>query len=39
MKLGAFFMPSHPPERPLFDALQWDLAQLEQLDRLGFHEG
>ena len=38
MKLGAFFMPSHPPERPLFDALQWDLEQLEQLDRLGFHE-
>ena len=38
MKLGAFVMPSHPPERPLIEGYRWDLAQLEQLDRLGFHE-
>ncbi len=38
MRLGAFFMPSHPPERKLWDALQWDLAQLEELDRRGFAE-
>jgi alkanesulfonate monooxygenase SsuD/methylene tetrahydromethanopterin reductase-like flavin-dependent oxidoreductase (luciferase family) len=38
VKLGAFFMPSHPPERALGDAIDWDLAQLERLDRLGFSE-
>jgi alkanesulfonate monooxygenase SsuD/methylene tetrahydromethanopterin reductase-like flavin-dependent oxidoreductase (luciferase family) len=38
MKLGAFLMPSHPPERSLVQAIDWDLAQLERLDRLGFHE-
>jgi len=38
MKLGAFIMPSHPPERSLIDGYRWDLAHLEELDRLGFHE-
>jgi alkanesulfonate monooxygenase SsuD/methylene tetrahydromethanopterin reductase-like flavin-dependent oxidoreductase (luciferase family) len=38
MKLGAFMMPSHPPERPLLDGYAWDLAQLERLDRMGFDE-
>lgn len=38
MKLGAFTMPSHPPERPLMDGYRWDLEQLVTLDRLGFHE-
>lgn len=30
MKLGAFLMPSHPPERAIGAAIDWDLAQLEQ---------
>lgn len=38
MKLGAFVMPSHPPERSIVDGARWDLAQLQRLDRLGFHE-
>ena len=38
MKLGAFVMPSHPPERALLDGVRWDLEQLVLLDRLGFHE-
>jgi alkanesulfonate monooxygenase SsuD/methylene tetrahydromethanopterin reductase-like flavin-dependent oxidoreductase (luciferase family) len=38
MKLGAFVMPSHPPERSLIDGYRWDLEHLVLLDRLGFHE-
>jgi alkanesulfonate monooxygenase SsuD/methylene tetrahydromethanopterin reductase-like flavin-dependent oxidoreductase (luciferase family) len=38
MKLGAFVMPSHPPERELAAGVAWDLRQLQVLDRLGFHE-
>lgn len=38
MKLGAFIMPSHPPERPLIEGYRWDLEQLRTLDRMGFHE-
>jgi alkanesulfonate monooxygenase SsuD/methylene tetrahydromethanopterin reductase-like flavin-dependent oxidoreductase (luciferase family) len=38
LKLGAFVMPSHPPERPWLDGYRWDLDQLVRLDRLGFHE-
>ena len=38
MQLGAFMMPSHPPERPLLDGIAWDLAQLRRLDALGFAE-
>ena len=38
MYLGAFVMPSHPPETGVYEGLQYDLAQLELLDRLGFHE-
>lgn len=38
MKLGAFVMPSHPPERPLMEGYRWDLEHLVLLDRLGFHE-
>ena len=38
MKLGAFVMPSHPPERPLMEGYRWDLEQLVRLDELGFHE-
>ena len=38
MKLGAFLMPSHPPERGIREGIAWDLATLRLLDRLGFHE-
>lgn len=38
MKLGAFVMPSHPPERSLIDGYRWDLEHLQLLDRLGFRE-
>ena len=38
VNLGAFMMPSHPPERPLLDGIAWDLAQLRRLDALGFTE-
>ena len=38
MHLGAFLMPSHPPERALLDGIRWDLAQLRRLDALGFAE-
>ena len=38
MFLGAFMMPSHPPERGIREGMQWDLEQLALLDRLGFQE-
>jgi alkanesulfonate monooxygenase SsuD/methylene tetrahydromethanopterin reductase-like flavin-dependent oxidoreductase (luciferase family) len=38
LKLGAFVMPSHPPERPLIDGYRWDLEHLSLLDRKGFRE-
>lgn len=38
MKLGAFFMPSHPPERSLMAAHDWDLAEIEYLDKIGFDD-
>jgi alkanesulfonate monooxygenase SsuD/methylene tetrahydromethanopterin reductase-like flavin-dependent oxidoreductase (luciferase family) len=38
LKLGAFLMPSHPPERSLRDGIAFDLATLRLLDRLGFDE-
>ena len=38
MKLGAFIMPSHPPERSIREGYAWDLANLRLLDRLGFDE-
>lgn len=38
MKAGVFMMPSHPPERSLYDGHQWDLDHLELADKLGFHE-
>ena len=31
-------MPSHPPERNLYDGHQWDLQQLRWADELGFSE-
>lgn len=38
MDLGLFLMPSHPPERSLFDATQWDLQMICQADQLGYTE-
>ena len=38
MKYGMFMMPSHPPERELHAAHQWDLDCLELADDLGFSE-
>ena len=36
MDYGLFTMPSHPPERSLFDGQQWDLQVLRWADELGF---
>jgi alkanesulfonate monooxygenase SsuD/methylene tetrahydromethanopterin reductase-like flavin-dependent oxidoreductase (luciferase family) len=38
MDYGLFTMPSHPPERSLFDGHQWDLQQMRWADELGFSE-
>ncbi|HYM32683.1 MAG TPA: LLM class flavin-dependent oxidoreductase [Candidatus Cybelea sp.] len=38
MDLGLFTMPSHPPERSLYDGQQWDLQVLRWADELGFQE-
>lgn len=38
MQLGMFLMPSHPPERSLFDGQQWDLKMLGWADDLGYSE-
>lgn len=38
MKYGMFMMPSHPPERDLVEAHEWDLDCLELADQLGFNE-
>ena len=38
MKLGLFMMPSHPPERKLIDAHNWDLDYLQLVDELGYDE-
>ena len=38
LRLGALLMPSHPPERSIAEGQQWDLEELERLDRLGYSE-
>ncbi len=38
MKLGAFLMPSHPPERSLSEGQALDVEELERLDSFGFQE-
>ena len=38
MDYGLFTMPSHPPERSLYDGHQWDLQTLRWADELGFSE-
>ncbi len=38
MKLGAFLMPSHPPERSIAEGQALDLDELARLDSFGFDE-
>ena len=38
MEYGLFAMPSHPPERSLYDGQQWDLQVIRWADELGFAE-
>lgn len=38
MDVGLFLMPSHPPERSLYDGQQWDLQVLRWADELGYRE-
>ena len=38
MEVGLFLMPSHPPERALFDAHQLDLDVITLADKLGYKE-
>ena len=38
MEIGLFTMPSHPPERSLYDGQQWDLQVLRWADELGYKE-
>src|ERR1700739_4566023 len=38
MELGLFTMPSHPPERSLYDGQKWDLQVLRWADELGYSE-
>lgn len=38
MNVGMFLMPSHPPERSLYDGQQWDLQVLRWADELGYTE-
>ena len=38
MEYGVFMMPSHPPEREVFQAHQWDLDCLVLADELGYSE-
>ena len=38
MNYGLFAMPTHPPERSLYDGHRWDLQVLRWADELGFSE-
>src|SRR6201993_2177112 len=38
MQYGLFTMPSHPPERGLFEGHSWDLQTLRWADEFGFSE-
>lgn len=38
VKFGAFFMPTHPPERTICDGQIWDLDDLKRLDALRVEE-
>ena len=38
MEYGLFMMPSHPPERDIYDAHQWNLECLAQGDQSGYIE-
>ena len=38
VEIGLFTMPSHPPERSLYDGQEWDLQTLRWADELGYKE-
>lgn len=38
MNVGMFMMPSHPPEREIYQAHQWDLDAISLADEIGFSE-
>jgi len=38
MQYGLFTMPSHPPERGLYDGHRWDLQTLRWADEFGYSE-
>ena len=38
MRLGLFLMPSHPPERSLYDAQQWDLDCIQLAEKYDLSE-
>ena len=38
VEIGLFTMPSHPPERDLYEGQEWDLQTLRWADELGYKE-
>ncbi|BCJ88541.1 LLM class flavin-dependent oxidoreductase [Effusibacillus dendaii] len=38
LELGLFLMPSHPPERSLYEGTEWDLQVIRWADELGYKE-
>ncbi|MFB4162351.1 LLM class flavin-dependent oxidoreductase [Alteribacillus sp. JSM 102045] len=38
MKIGLFLMPTHPPERSLYDATEWDIEMIQYADQLDYGE-
>lgn len=38
LSLGLFMMPTHPPERSLYDATNWDLTVIRWAEELGYQE-
>ncbi|MPY91957.1 MAG: LLM class flavin-dependent oxidoreductase [Acidimicrobiia bacterium] len=38
MDLGMFLMPCHPPERAMYDKIEWDLQSVRWADELGYTE-
>ena len=38
MELGIFLMPASDPNRPLADAIDWNIEVIERADALGYAE-
>lgn len=38
MQAGLFMMPTHPPERSIYDGNEWDLQVLRWADEMDYHE-